>query len=276
MAMAMPVLPEVGSRIVLPGARSPRSSALAIMFSAGRSLTEPPGLQPSSLQRTCTPGFVPAFMSSTSGVLPMACSRFMLDPPSCRCGRRRRLGPAALMATAAMPTSRSTQRRSTSSGSSPPAAPAASMGWHEAGPSSRRRRTMASAWGSTSSRLRARAPRATPGGGGAAAAGAGDHALGRQPVDLGAQHEQQRRPAVREAWVRTSRSAASEVPASASGRPMALISSPSASRIAATISSLGAEVPVDQRVVDAGAAATRARSRRRRRAPRRARERRPG
>ena len=56
MAMAMPVLPDVGSRMVLPGVRSPRSSAPAIMLSAGRSLTDPPGLHPSSLQRMWTPG----------------------------------------------------------------------------------------------------------------------------------------------------------------------------------------------------------------------------
>ena len=45
----MPVLPEVGSRMVSPGLSSPRSSAASIMALAMRSFTEPVGFWPSSL-----------------------------------------------------------------------------------------------------------------------------------------------------------------------------------------------------------------------------------
>src|SRR3990167_7426527 len=51
MASAMPVLPEVASISVSPGLMSPRASAWTIIDSAGRSLTEPAGLLPSSLAR---------------------------------------------------------------------------------------------------------------------------------------------------------------------------------------------------------------------------------
>ena len=40
----MPVLPDVGSRIVWPGAIAPSSSARSIIALATRSLTEPVGL----------------------------------------------------------------------------------------------------------------------------------------------------------------------------------------------------------------------------------------
>jgi hypothetical protein len=40
----MPVLPEVGSRIVCPGAIRPSSSARSIIERATRSFTEPVGL----------------------------------------------------------------------------------------------------------------------------------------------------------------------------------------------------------------------------------------
>src|SRR3546814_10467046 len=48
MARAIPVLPEVASIRVSPGLISPRASARLIIDSAGRSLTEPAGLLPSS------------------------------------------------------------------------------------------------------------------------------------------------------------------------------------------------------------------------------------
>src|SRR5690554_4156740 len=51
MARAMPVLPEVASISVSPGWISPRCSARRIIDSAGRSLTEPAGLLPSSFSR---------------------------------------------------------------------------------------------------------------------------------------------------------------------------------------------------------------------------------
>ena len=43
MASAMPVLPEVESRMVRPGTRRPRARPSSIIFFAGRSFTEPAG-----------------------------------------------------------------------------------------------------------------------------------------------------------------------------------------------------------------------------------------
>src|SRR5436309_544969 len=51
----MPVLPEVGSRIVCPGPMSPRSSASSMSARATRSLTEPVGLNDSILAHRRTP-----------------------------------------------------------------------------------------------------------------------------------------------------------------------------------------------------------------------------
>src|SRR5437764_13932342 len=72
----MPVLPDVESRIVFPGTSAPRASPSSTILSAGRSLTEPPGLNPSSLPKIRTPGASPSriFRSSTSGVLPTSWS----------------------------------------------------------------------------------------------------------------------------------------------------------------------------------------------------------
>ena len=67
----MPVLPEVGSRIVWPGAIAPFSSASSISARATRSLTEPVGLRDSSFAQMRTPGFGDRRCSSTSGVLPI-------------------------------------------------------------------------------------------------------------------------------------------------------------------------------------------------------------
>src|SRR5690606_34523277 len=69
-ARAMPVLPEVASISVSPGRMSPRSSASRIIDSAGRSLTEPAGLLPSSLSRMVLPVSPVMRCSRTSGVLP--------------------------------------------------------------------------------------------------------------------------------------------------------------------------------------------------------------
>src|SRR5688572_9581419 len=69
-ASAMPVLPLVGSIRVSPGLMSPRSWARRIIENAGRSLTEPAGLLPSSLTSSVLllkPG---SRFSRTSGVLP--------------------------------------------------------------------------------------------------------------------------------------------------------------------------------------------------------------
>ena len=68
------MLPDVGSRIVWPGRMAPRSSASSIIARATRSLTEPVGLWDSSLAQMRTPGLGDSRLSSTSGVLPIACT----------------------------------------------------------------------------------------------------------------------------------------------------------------------------------------------------------
>src|SRR3954467_13387466 len=80
----MPVLPEVGSRIVWPGRIRPFSSASSIMLRATRSLTEPVGLNDSILAQMRTPGLGESGGSSTSGVLPMAWTRSVKGPPQGR------------------------------------------------------------------------------------------------------------------------------------------------------------------------------------------------
>jgi hypothetical protein len=71
-ASEIPVLPEVGSITVWPGAIAPSASAASIIALATRSLTEPVGLRPSSLAKMRTLGFGESRGSSTSGVLPTA------------------------------------------------------------------------------------------------------------------------------------------------------------------------------------------------------------
>src|SRR3954470_16384719 len=70
----MPVLPEVESMIVFPGASLPDLMPSWIILSAGRSLTEPPGLKPSSLAKILTAGEMPAAILriSSSGVSPIS------------------------------------------------------------------------------------------------------------------------------------------------------------------------------------------------------------
>src|SRR6185369_10569320 len=76
MARPMPVLPDVESRIVFPALSAPEASPASIIFFAGRSLTEPPGLKPSSFAKSRTPGATPSRTRpiSTSGVLPIRSS----------------------------------------------------------------------------------------------------------------------------------------------------------------------------------------------------------
>ncbi len=74
MAREMPVLPEVGSRIVQPGVSRPSFSACSIMCRAGRSLTEPVGLRSSSLAQIRTSGAGDSRGRRTRGVLPTAAS----------------------------------------------------------------------------------------------------------------------------------------------------------------------------------------------------------
>ncbi len=73
MPSEMPVLPEVGSRMVCPGSMAPSASASSIIALATRSLTDPVGLRPSSLAKMRTQGcFGETRGSSTNGVLPTA------------------------------------------------------------------------------------------------------------------------------------------------------------------------------------------------------------
>src|SRR5215468_3087991 len=76
MASAIPVLPEVESRMVLPGTSRPWRMPSWIILRAGRSFTEPPGLKPSILANRRTPGGTPSRTRwiSTSGVLPISSS----------------------------------------------------------------------------------------------------------------------------------------------------------------------------------------------------------
>jgi len=73
-ASDIPVLPEVGSRMVCPGRIAPRSSASSISARATRSLMDPVGLWDSSFAQMRTPGLGERRLSSTSGVLPIACT----------------------------------------------------------------------------------------------------------------------------------------------------------------------------------------------------------
>ena len=74
MASEMPVLPEVGSSTVAPGASSPSASAFSIMASAGRSLIDPVGLRSSSFAHSRTCGAGDSDGRPTSGVSPTAAS----------------------------------------------------------------------------------------------------------------------------------------------------------------------------------------------------------
>jgi hypothetical protein len=70
MANEIPVLPDVGSRIVQPGVSSPSFSARSIIHSAGRSLIEPVGLRSSSFAQSRTSGEGDNRGRPTSGVRP--------------------------------------------------------------------------------------------------------------------------------------------------------------------------------------------------------------
>src|SRR5205085_10548245 len=80
----MPVLPEVGSRIVWPGATAPFSSASSISARATRSLTEPVGLCDSSLAQMRTPALGERRGSSISGVFPIDWTMSPYRPPQGR------------------------------------------------------------------------------------------------------------------------------------------------------------------------------------------------
>src|ERR1700722_11541245 len=75
MARPMPVLPDEGSMRIWsgwPGLRMPSLSAISIIDSATRSLTDPPGFCPSSLMNSRASGFGLSALISTSGVSPIS------------------------------------------------------------------------------------------------------------------------------------------------------------------------------------------------------------
>jgi hypothetical protein len=71
-ASEIPVLPEVGSRIVLSFVSSPEVSAASTIAFAIRSLVEPVGFCPSSFAHRRTPPFGLILGMPTIGVLPIA------------------------------------------------------------------------------------------------------------------------------------------------------------------------------------------------------------
>src|ERR687892_1297374 len=87
----MPVLPEVGSRMVLSGVRSPDRSASSIMATATRSFSEPVGFWPSSLAQSRTDGRGDSRWMPTSGVFPtaprMSSARIRTPQPPATAGR---------------------------------------------------------------------------------------------------------------------------------------------------------------------------------------------
>jgi hypothetical protein len=67
-ASAIPVLPDVGSRMIESSASSPRASRSSIRYFAARSFTDPVGLTISSFAKIRTFGFGDIRGISTSGV----------------------------------------------------------------------------------------------------------------------------------------------------------------------------------------------------------------
>ena len=73
-ARAIPVLPEVGSMITVPGVSSPFASPSSSMDLAMRSLADPPGLKLSSFprMRALRPSSRSRCVSSSRGVPPIS------------------------------------------------------------------------------------------------------------------------------------------------------------------------------------------------------------
>ena len=69
----MPVLPLVGSRMMVSGPISPSRSAASIIATPMRSLTLPAGLKDSSFATTCAAAPSVTRRSRTSGVFPISC-----------------------------------------------------------------------------------------------------------------------------------------------------------------------------------------------------------
>ena len=72
----MPVLPLVGSMIVIPGRRRPSRSAASIIETPMRSFTEPAGLNDSIFTKSVAGRSSASRGSLTSGVLPNVSARF--------------------------------------------------------------------------------------------------------------------------------------------------------------------------------------------------------
>jgi len=81
MARAIPVLPEVGSRMIESSWSRPRRSRSSTRYFATRSFTEPVGLYISSLAKMRTVAFGLIRGISTSGVCPMASRIEACRPP---------------------------------------------------------------------------------------------------------------------------------------------------------------------------------------------------
>src|ERR1700731_3044197 len=80
MAYAIPVFPLVASMMVLPGTNAPLLRPASIIPKAGRSFTDPPGLNHSALPQISTfSNSRPMLASRSKGVLPM---RARMDSPA--------------------------------------------------------------------------------------------------------------------------------------------------------------------------------------------------
>jgi hypothetical protein len=77
----MPVLPDVGSRMIESPWSRPRRSRSSMRYLATRSLTEPVGLSISSLAKIRTSGLGLMSGISTSGVCPIASRMSSYRPP---------------------------------------------------------------------------------------------------------------------------------------------------------------------------------------------------
>ena len=93
MASATPVLPDVGSTMVLPRLSSPRASAASIISRAGRSFTLPPGLKYSSLASRWHGRSRPTRSRRTMGVPPMSSISAVDAHPSAALSRRSGTAP---------------------------------------------------------------------------------------------------------------------------------------------------------------------------------------
>ncbi|CNI00798.1 Uncharacterised protein [Mycobacterium tuberculosis] len=86
-ASAMPVLPLVGSRMMVSGLIRPAFSAASIIATPMRSFTLPAGLKDSSLATTSATAPSVTLRSRTNGVFPISCVMFsamLISSPTCQ------------------------------------------------------------------------------------------------------------------------------------------------------------------------------------------------